>query len=79
MCYDNNMYLKVRVVTGAKQEKVEKDGKGGLKIWVKAPAKNNAANKRVLEVVRECFPEYNKGVRIINGHHAPSKILSLED
>ena len=73
------MYLKVKVVTKARAEKIEEDSKGGLKIWVKQEAENNAANKRVLELVRERFPRYNKSVRIINGHHHPSKLLELTD
>jgi uncharacterized protein YggU (UPF0235/DUF167 family) len=73
------MYLKVKVITKARTEKIEEDSKGGLKIWVKQAAENNAANKRVLELVRERFPRYNKSVRIINGHHHPSKLLELSD
>ncbi|MEI7480623.1 MAG: DUF167 family protein [bacterium] len=71
------MYLKIRVVTKAKEEKIEEIPKGGLKIWVKFPAEQNLANNRILELVKARYPEYNGDVRIVSGHHSPSKILSL--
>ena len=69
------MYLKIKVIPDSKQEKVEKTGDDSLKIWVKVPAENNAANSRVLELVRELYP--NQSVKIISGHHSPSKIVSI--
>jgi len=71
------MYLKVRVVTKSKTEKIEELPQGGLKIWVKFPPEQNLANNRILELVKARYPEYNGDVRIVSGHHSPSKILSL--
>ena len=69
------MYLKIKVIAGAKIEKVEKKTEDEWRIWVKEPAENNCANNRILEIVRESYP--NTSVRIINGHHSPSKIVSI--
>ncbi len=69
------MYIKIKVITEAKTEKVEKLEIDSWCIWTKAPAKNNSANERVLEIVRESYP--NKSIRIISGHHSPSKIVSI--
>jgi uncharacterized protein YggU (UPF0235/DUF167 family) len=71
------MYIKVRVITKAKEDKLEKMPKGELKIWVKVPAERNLANEAVLRLVKSEFPEYNGDIRIVSGHHSPSKILSL--
>lgn len=69
------MYLKIKVVPDSKKEKIEKTSNDSWHVWVKVPAENNAANTRVLEIIRESFP--NQSVRIVNGHHSPSKIVSI--
>ncbi len=70
-----NMYLKIKVVVDAKEEKIEKIESDSWRVWVKMPAENNLANNRVLEIVREEYP--NQSVRIVSGHHSPSKIISI--
>ena len=72
------MYIKVKVTTGAKKEKVVKKTKDHFEISVKEPAERNLANKKIVELVREYFKVYNKDVRIVSGHHSPSKIISLD-
>jgi uncharacterized protein YggU (UPF0235/DUF167 family) len=69
------MYLKVKVIPDSKIEKVEKLSGDSWRIWVRLPAENNLANGRVLELIREAFPKTS--VRIISGHHSPSKIVSI--
>lgn len=69
------MYLKLKVVPNSKIEKIEKSSQDSWRVWVKVPAENNAANTRVLELVREEYP--NQSVRIVSGHHSPSKIVSI--
>ncbi len=69
------MYLKLKVLVDAKEEKVEKISNDSWHIWVTFPAENNLANNRVLEIIRN---EYrNRSVRIVSGHHSPSKIISI--
>jgi uncharacterized protein YggU (UPF0235/DUF167 family) len=69
------MYLKLRVISDANKEKVEKVSDDTWYISVKQPAVNNAANTRILEIIREAFP--SQSIRIISGHHSPSKIVSI--
>lgn len=69
------MYIKLKVIPDSKTQKVEKLSEDSWKIWVKVPAENNAANTRVLEIVRDEYP--NMSVRIVSGHHSPSKIVSI--
>ena len=71
------MYVSVRVVAGAKEEKVETSGER-LKISVKEPAKQNLANRRVQSLVAKHFKLPAAKVRLISGHHSPSKIFSVE-
>jgi uncharacterized protein (TIGR00251 family) len=71
------MYIKVKVVTKAKKEKVEEVAVDHLEIWVKEPAENNRANERILEIIRAKYPR--RMVRIVSGHHSPSKIMSVDE
>jgi uncharacterized protein YggU (UPF0235/DUF167 family) len=69
------MYLKLKVIPDSKTQRIEKMSDDSWRIWVKVPAENNAANNRVLEIIREEYP--NQSVRIVSGHHSPSKIVSI--
>ena len=71
------MYIKVKVLAGGKKGIVEKESDDHYRISVKEKAENNQANKRILEIMHERFS--NSQIRIISGHHSPSKILSVED
>ena len=74
-----NMYIKIRVITGAKKESFKKISDDHVEISVKEEAKQNQANRRILELVRENFGLKSGRVRIISGHHSPSKIVSIDD
>ena len=73
------MYVKVRVIAGAKKKNFEEVSAGHFKISVKEPAERNLANRRVVELVAAHYKLPPKQVRIISGHTSPSKILSLPD
>ena len=69
-------YLKVQVMPGAKRERVEEKG-AALVIAVREPAQGNHANRRVREIVAERSGVPLARVRIVAGHHARSKMLSI--
>ena len=73
------MYIRVRVLADAKKESVKKLTKDSFAVAVKAPAEQNLANRRVLDLIAEHFNITPKQIRIISGHHAPGKILSIPD
>lgn len=70
------MYVKVKVITKAKKEKLEQKSNDHFVIAVKEPAEANLANRRVVAMVKEFLGV--KNVKIVSGHHSPSKILSIE-
>lgn len=72
------MYIKVKVTAGAKKEKIIEKTSDHFNISVKEPAERNLANKRVIELLRDYYKVYNGDVRIVSGHHSPSKIISLD-
>ncbi|OHA16864.1 MAG: hypothetical protein A3C79_00865 [Candidatus Taylorbacteria bacterium RIFCSPHIGHO2_02_FULL_45_28] len=69
------MLIKVRVTVGARAEKVVKKTDDLYVVSVKEKAEQNEANKRVLEIFRKLYPR--KSVRIVKGHHSPSKIVEV--
>ena len=73
------MYIKVRVIAGAKKESAQLVSAGHFKISVKEPAERNMANRRIVELVAAHYKRAAKQVRIISGHTSPSKILSIPD
>lgn len=73
------MYIKVRVMAGAKREVVTKVSKSSYKISVKEPAERNLANGRVIEIIAAELKVPANKIRIINGHQSPSKLLSIAE
>ena len=71
------MYIKVRVFAGSKKEEFKKISEAHFEAKVKEKAERNMANRKVVELVRRHFDTVGD-VRIINGHHSPSKILSVD-
>lgn len=73
------MYISVRVVAGAKAERIEALPKGRFKISVKAPAERNLANTRVRELLAGHLRLPLAKVRLISGHTSPSKLFALDE
>jgi len=71
------MYIKIHVETDAKDEKIEKLSEDRYDISVREPAEENRANERILEIMRHIYKDMR--IRIVNGHHASAKIISLEE
>lgn len=72
------MYIKVHVMAGAKKETVKKLSDTSYSVSVKEPALQNRANARVVALLAaECGVPATR-VRIVNGHHSPSKMLSVD-
>lgn len=70
------MYVKVKITPDSKKENVTKVSDDHYEISVKQKAENNKANSRLLEIMHAEFP--NSIIRIISGHHSPSKIISID-
>jgi uncharacterized protein YggU (UPF0235/DUF167 family) len=72
------MYVKVRVKAGARKEVVEVESVDHFTLAVKEKAKRNTANLRVIYIIAKHFSVPASKVRIINGHHSPLKLLSVD-
>ncbi len=69
-------YVKVKARAGAKKELVGRKGPV-LFIAVKEPAEDNRANRRVRELVARESGVPLAVVRLVSGHHAPSKLFVI--
>ena len=72
-------YIHVKVSAGARKESFKKINEDHFEVSVKEKAERNEANDRILELVAEHFKVPTNKVRIINGHHHPSKLLIVEN
>ncbi len=70
------MYIHVRIKTKQKEESFTQLSETKYEISVKVEAKQNRANARMIELLTQHL-KLNK-VKIISGHHSPSKLLSIE-
>lgn len=73
------MYLRVHVAPGSRREKVSEGKEGTLLISVREPAEGNQANKRVRELVALHLMLPLSKVRILSGHHSPTKLLTIDN
>ncbi|KKT01262.1 MAG: YggU family protein [Candidatus Nomurabacteria bacterium GW2011_GWF2_43_8] len=72
-------YLHVKVSAGARRESFKQKSEDHFEISVREKAERNLANARVLELVASHFKVSVNKVRIVNGHHHPSKLLVVEN
>ena len=70
-----DMYIKVKVSVGVKKEVIIEDSPDHYTISLREKAEMNRANNRILEIFQDLFP--HQPIKIVSGHHSPSKILSV--
>ena len=70
------MFLKIKVKTGSRTEKVEKKADDLYFVSVREEAERNMANKRILEIMRVLYP--NQSIKLVKGQRSPSKILRID-
>ncbi len=70
------MYIHVRIKIKQKIELVHQISETKYSVSVKEEAKQNRANKRMIELLQDYFKKPN--IKIVSGHHAPSKLISVD-
>ncbi len=71
------MLIRVKVRAGAKKETVVSKSEEQLSVSVMEKAERNLANKRLIELLAEYYGLPENKIRIVRGHKAPSKIVSI--
>ena len=74
----NGMYLRITACPGAKREEVVKEKESAWRISVREPAEQNRANERVRTLIACELSVPVSSVRILTGHHARTKMISVE-
>ncbi len=73
------MFIKLHVTAGAKNERVVREGPARYRVSVREAPRGGEANKRLCALFAARFGVPPRAVRIVSGHHAPSKMLSVDD
>lgn len=71
------MYIKVRVVPGASGESFVKIKEDTYQVKVREKALRNMANDRVKFLLAKNLNLPENKIRLISGHHSPSKIFGI--
>ncbi len=71
------MYIKVKVTAGSKKESFLKIKDDTYKIEVKELAERNTANRRVTFLLAQNFNLPTNKIKLVSGHHSPSKIFNI--
>jgi len=72
------MYIKVIACPRSKKESIKELSQNRFEIKVKEKAEKNMANERIIEMVAEYFEVGVRDIKIINGHHHSSKLISIK-
>lgn len=70
------MYIKVRVFADSSREVFNKISEIEYEISIKEKAERNMANRRVVEILKDKL--VLKRIKLVTGHHSPSKIFDIE-
>ena len=73
------MYIKITALTSQKQEFVREGKEGRFLVSVKEKPEQNMANRKIMQIIASHFQIPVSRIKIISGHHKPSKILNIVD
>jgi len=70
--------IAVTVKANARRSGVEKISASEFNIAVRAPARDGAANRAVIEALAEFFAIPKSSLRIVRGHSARKKLIEID-
>jgi len=71
------MLIHVKVETESREEKIISKNSTSYVVKVRVEAKNNQANNSMLSLLADYLKIDRTRLRIVTGHHSPSKILEI--
>ena len=74
---DNPITFAVRVTPRAKQNKVQPQADGSLKVYVTAPPEDGRANEAVVEVIAQWLGVKRREVEIVRGATSRNKVVCV--
>ncbi|XKT74923.1 MAG: DUF167 domain-containing protein [Patescibacteria group bacterium UBA2103] len=72
------MYVKVRAKPDAKKELIIEMDRYELAIHVKEPARQNMANRRIIEILAERYAVPARSIQMLSGFRSPNKVFSID-
>lgn len=72
------MRIAIKVVPGAKTEKIEVSSEGNIKVWVRAKPKENEANFAVINLLADHFKVSKSQIRIVSGLKSRNKLIEMQ-
>lgn len=73
------VFLKVKVIPGVRENKVEKLEDGSFKVWVTDVPEKGKANKKLIEILSKHLCIDKKSLEIHSGQKSRIKIISIKD
>ncbi len=70
------MLIRLKVFPKSRKEELKELKSGKFELYIRAEAKRGEANMRVMEIIKERFPEA-RSVRIIKGHTTQNKHIEI--
>lgn len=71
-------HIKVKVFPDQNKEKIIKNADDSYDLYIREPAKEGMANRKVLNILNEQVIPKPKKIKIVSGHISPSKIIEVE-
>ncbi len=72
------MLIHVKVIADSNTDKVELLKENSFVVYTKSPRENNQANRSMIQIISKHLQIPTGKIRIITGHHQPSKILEIK-
>lgn len=79
ICYTKNVLIHIKIFPDSKEDTVETKSDNSYIVRVREKAERNAANIKMKELLSKHFNVDLGKVKIITGHHAPSKIIEIKN
>ncbi len=73
-----DVYLKLKVHSGAKEDRLIQKGPDRFEVWVREPAEDGRANRVVLALLSKNVGVPAGRLWIVKGAYAPSKIVAVK-
>jgi uncharacterized protein (TIGR00251 family) len=74
---DNPVTFAIRVTPRAKQNKVQPQADGSLKVYVTAPPEDGRANEAVIEMIAQWLGVKRRDVEIVRGATSRHKVVRV--
>lgn len=72
------MFIHLNVFTESKKSEIKPTKRADyFEVFVKEPAEENKANKKVLSLAKDFFK--TKRIKLVKGHQSPKKIIEIDE